>query len=44
MSKMDVFTCLSEWYKIYVPFLRFLRVEVDHKLIQTDHKNMEGMD
>ena len=44
MSKMDVFTCLKENHKICVHILRFLRVEVDHKLIQTSHKNMERVD
>ena len=40
---MDIFTSLGEWYKICVRILRFLRVEVNHKPIQTDHKNMEGV-
>ena len=44
MSKMDVFTCLAEWRKIYVRILRFLRLEVNHKLIQTNLKNMEEVD
>ena len=41
---MDVFTCLAEWRKIYVRILRFLRLEVNHKLIQTNLKNMEEVD
>ena len=44
MSNMDVFTCLDEWCEISVRFLRFLRLQVNHKLIQTNLKNMEGVD